>query len=826
MVIYNGYYGQWMVDWDLVAFLDPDYAKKYLSTRQPLPEFSDVSVTDTTEWMRQRAQADRLIQREHEIREYDRYISKDKLTEEDKAILDLMHTPAGKNTEPTVQQVDQMVPVRIPPRIDDPAEILGTDGNESGAEVFYSQKEGCTTTRTRERVKAKSNYRYGTYHVSDAHFAAQRINPPAPTVPLLPLPRNFLGTGSKMVVNDHLRYEAQKHILLDDHSILRAEMFIENETHLKLVHYAYTINKVYNTHRPNNMDKKRLVFNKNNGNLFVIAWERKDRAKKGRHYMKIRSITTHLNYLTIHCSSFAESLFRKFAHRMFEITRDKIGATPVFNPIGNASTRADVNARLFKFVMALLWQFKVGRPLPWVSENILDAVTVVREAWAQYHHPRLVGDEPFGTMRFSKKIKPRGLFKKLQKKPHPTTLFKALLGPAYSNTTYKLALRIHEGRHYYNMINFIELMLENENKTLYHFVSHLVNSSADNTRDVLQALMDAVHEMVFGRRPEVNKPIFNKYIKALTSQFANISNEPEVIKWELFRDTVNMANRYNISINANQLCKHDVVRELHDKFVRFINRDKTVQRELANTEFVEFPHPIKEYDGFTFQFLKNAAELVEEGCNMNHCVGSYGHRCVAGESIIFSMRKNGVGFATIELDGNDFNLRIVQKYTRHDVTINNPKILDIINQWHNDVKQLNKDKDHTYSNQCAIITRYVAIIATIVDKSIPDDMKISLHNSVIQDDKIIDELGLREYVKRVLVNNQKISANLQKAKEPYDDGFVYTEGFGCDVPTARAPLRAVQVPAQGVREVPGGDVAQIMEELRDLMNRITEVGNG
>lgn len=805
MEIYNGFYGIWNVDWNLVAHLDPDYAEKYLvkskmESPTPIRLASNPTTHTTSEmaaeaWHRQREQADRLILRERENRvnhEYNRYIPKDELTEEDKAILDITHAAANSsNTSQPIQPEQYIAPaIPIPATVNQVDEILGTDGDDD--DTFFLPGQTEVTTRKRERVKAKSNYRYGVYHTSIPHFKSELINPPIPTVPLLPLPRNFLAQGSKMVMTNGFEYSVRNHLLLDDHSVITVNAVLEDDTYLKIITYQFTLNKVYNTYKFSNAFKKRLVFNKKTGNMFGITWERKNREKKGRMYRRMVGISTQISFITVMGHSFPEKHFRKFTQRMYELTKEKLGQSPITPIMLDDQSHQDEIGRC---LLAYLWQHKVGRPLPWIDKNVMDTVSGIREAWSSYHGGRFDEAE---LKIFPKKPLGKGMFAKLRKKPHPTTLFKSLLGPAYSNTIYRLSLMLRVTHQFHYLLGFAEQMYQN--KHLYHFVSHLLNEDTHNAKHVISTLMDAGHGMTYGRDRDQYKSVFVKYVKALEAQFPTMAEEERAIQWELFRDTISMAERYNISVNANQLCKPEEIRALHTRFVRFMNRDASVQRELAGIEFVEFPHPNKEYEGFTFKFLKNAQELTEEGRMMKHCVGGYGTRCVSGQSIIFSMRKNGVGFATLELSGDDPKLKIVQKYSRHDVTITNPEILDIIDKWHKDVLELNKSKTYTYGGRCAIISRYVSGIITIIDKNVPDEMKIPVRQSVAEDDKTIDYLGLRDYVKRVLVNNKRLANKLHN--ENTDDMYVRPNPWGM---IDRRPLpRAVQAPALNLGEVDNG----------------------
>jgi hypothetical protein len=154
------------------------------------------------------------------------------------------------------------------------------------------------------------------------------------------------------------------------------------------------------------------------------------------------------------------------------------------------------------------------------------------------------------------------------------------------------------------------------------------------------------------------------------------------------------------------------------------------------------------------------------------------------------------------LNGDDPRLSIRQKYSRHDVTITSPEILDTIDKWHKDVLALNKGKTYTYGGQCAIISRYVSGIITLIDKNMPDEMKIPVRQAVTSDDKVIDDLGLRDYVKRVLANNKQLAKKLHN--EDTDDMYVRPNPWGMLEQRRFPPPRPVQVPQLRLEEVDNG----------------------
>jgi len=161
-----------------------------------------------------------------------------------------------------------------------------------------------------------------------------------------------------------------------------------------------------------------------------------------------------------------------------------------------------------------------------------------------------------------------------------------------------------------------------------------------------------------------------------------------------------MAKRLQFGVNPNKFKSVEDVENLHNTFAEWLNRDRKVQVDYKNAVFLDFKSPDVEYSGFKFVQLRTAPELVEEGTSMHHCVGGYAPRCVAGHSIIFAMRKGGRSYVTIELSGHDLSL--LQKYTIKDITVTSSAILEIIEQWHHDIRKIHAKDESNYKDQCQL----------------------------------------------------------------------------------------------------------------------------
>jgi PcfJ-like protein len=111
--------------------------------------------------------------------------------------------------------------------------------------------------------------------------------------------------------------------------------------------------------------------------------------------------------------------------------------------------------------------------------------------------------------------------------------------------------------------------------------------------------------------------------------------------------------------------------------------------EMANdtAEFTPSPLDGLVIERYRLRQLSTDSSLRREGSRMRHCVGSYGSRCVRGESIIFSVETmvgdgEWDGVATMELDKNH---RIRQLYGPRDRRVKN-EFRDLLQKAVNDNK--------------------------------------------------------------------------------------------------------------------------------------------
>jgi len=95
------------------------------------------------------------------------------------------------------------------------------------------------------------------------------------------------------------------------------------------------------------------------------------------------------------------------------------------------------------------------------------------------------------------------------------------------------------------------------------------------------------------------------------------------------------------------------IRIIHDQLVEIINTDQALRTEYQ----IGFPEsPLKESKNIIF--IKNSRELMKEGRDMSHCVGSYVDSARNGSNFFYKVLKPQRG--TLQIVFNDNNFEIEQ----------------------------------------------------------------------------------------------------------------------------------------------------------------------
>jgi len=251
------------------------------------------------------------------------------------------------------------------------------------------------------------------------------------------------------------------------------------------------------------------------------------------------------------------------------------------------------------------------------------------------------------------------------------------------------------------------IALDKLDKEIYHYIVYVVNEYISGVEDYLSVINEIRHMLhalttqalnelhQYNRPNERNIPQMCKSFIKIMKNICNADNGYTYVTWTFVRDTIIMANEFSIRLRINKFKSREDVREVHDRLAAYQNRNSNVSKKYEKYKFLQYKSPTKLYNGFEFRQLVTAAELVEEGRSMHHCVSGYSFYCVEGKSLIYSMW-NKRSWLTIELDGTDLKLPIKQKYTILDKTVNNEEMLSIIEKWHEDLVAIHKYDEQPY----------------------------------------------------------------------------------------------------------------------------------
>lgn len=296
------------------------------------------------------------------------------------------------------------------------------------------------------------------------------------------------------------------------------------------------------------------------------------------------------------------------------------------------------------------------------------------------------------------------------------TILKARYQEHYRNIYFKL---IHSHFYLHNPIGFINILIHintvgiKESKHINHLLSSILNDSKmssntqkqaiDSLANVLNYIQQTTSYITDKNRYYITgKYVVRAYIKIIRKIIFN--NNPltnnKIPRWHRWNDMYNMANELGIRIRPNKFKNAEHVDYLHDKLSEYFQRDQLVSSSLDRFHFLKFESPSHSYKindkEFWFVQLKTANELIREGREMHHCVGSYGERCAMGDSIIFSMTDGNRSYVTIELNEYLSIYKLGQVYTLNDNVIRNNKVNDTIDEWYKECIDIHKQDKISY----------------------------------------------------------------------------------------------------------------------------------
>ena len=147
--------------------------------------------------------------------------------------------------------------------------------------------------------------------------------------------------------------------------------------------------------------------------------------------------------------------------------------------------------------------------------------------------------------------------------------------------------------------------------------------------------------------------------------------------------------KYNLEDTA--IIKPKDFKKAHDEAYKRVDYiSNKVIYDKANKVFKKLQK--LEFTDKTFALIvpKEAFDLINEGKNLHHCVGSYIERVAKHESMIFFIRKiNDLSQSYFTLEINPQDLKIVQCRGDHNVFADN-KIFSFVHKWQ--TEKLNKLK--------------------------------------------------------------------------------------------------------------------------------------
>jgi len=581
-------------------------------------------------------------------------------------------------------------------------------------------------------------------NIREVNLKPEYVDAPNPNynssvLQLLP-PNRFLLPGSGTWQGEHTFY---KFTGSDTHNnnpydYNRYVCLIQKHRFSKKDHFIRLQKAMYRFDRKRNVTselKKHLIiwtYNTKTKQLYKIKKVKNDRFKKGSHFHN--SIQKAFNTLSSNSYSWSDISIRitnKFINTILEAAKKDVPDLVLLDEKSIKPTPSTfITSESYKVVIdveemkmqtfrkmslaAIILQHRVGQPIKWLNYNLIQNIWAVLGD-LQFQEKIIFGSHGnYNRTLAEVKSQSKAMRKKtiyqlvpnLRKSNHMKTAIKTILGKGYSKFFIKLLNTNRMGD------MFLSEWLHATNKdliskNLYHWVAQTINTN--NSSDVVTDMINNVNRilnLMLRNQNELNAHdsdfdsdqffiILDSYIKMYKKI---VTIDVALPRWDTWYDIYNMASQLGIRVRPNKLNSNNGIRHLHDKLAEIINRDRVTIKKYRNSIFEEFISPDKKYDGFEFIQMRTAQDLVDEGTTMRHCVGSYADRCANGRSIIFSMRKNGKGYVTIEL--NTITYKVSQQYTLHDITVTSRGALNIIDRWNSDCIELHKDDKESYHGIC------------------------------------------------------------------------------------------------------------------------------
>lgn len=685
------------------------------------------------------------------------------MTDEEKAIINAMHTRTAQKQSPNVIHNDRTIPIRAD--YDDTEYIL------------------------------KPQYRnYKTAIM--------------PTVPLLAPPKIVLGGGSEVWYGARTVYQVNART---SRNPVIVELW-QNKiyyNHAKgivgLVKHSYWFNRLTNAVSEKKKHTKMTIYNTRTHKLYYVSYQ-KPTAGSTRYKRQLHQMSLNIDGFSAAIGGYRASLSDKLIiailESAFKVVPNMYLPEPVYytnrknpedfsnkhpNPVINTILHAN-NSHKAAFCASL--QARVGKRLEWLSnEKLLQNISEYVKCTGftdliygrEYTKQIKQSDKTLAAYHKSNESLKRKTYYKvipnLKKDPGQKSLMKSLFGPFYKKLYGKLMSYNEMDAPYSNeVIKLIFQLIQIENmdmvhKRLYHKIVHdCDNFTHKNIHTYIEILTDICGVQVVGAtRFNIEMPDDHITTESKNDAFnvidlyLNLEERIGDVNWHTFRDTLSMAKDVGIRVRINKITDRNDLQELHDKLSQFQLRNLNAIQDYEGVTFKEYESPTKSYDGYEFIQLRTSAELVEEGTLMHHCVGGYSYKCVEGSSIIYSMRKEGRGYVTLELDGNAICGDIRQQYTIGDYTINNADILKLIKKWKEDLDVLHKNDTETYRDISTKTYKTLNIQNEI--KKLEERLSNTDQNALMDIDGPINEATL------ILKRIEKLNAELSLLNDSLDIEF-------------------------------------------------------
>lgn len=532
-------------------------------------------------------------------------------------------------------------------------------------------------------------------------------------------PKCVLDVGSEMFFAGKTGWHMNYQIVANEHhdgsvDLIKTKVN-ETEDKIQSVRATYWFNQAKNVISDCSGEFKCLTYNKKTRNLYYVYRTPKKLGsnKKSRRYKSnVRGILLSKMSILTAVSGVNQIMLKSFVDIVEKaVLKDVPDAyIPAPDEYRAPQTVEDLETveYLCTKLLVLLLQHKANARLDWLNYNVLSNSNGLLNI--QTFEDQITGNNTVATMEHISYIKycnndhtkrVRKIVPALRSKRSLKALTKAICGKFYSQILIKLMSAVYISPQ--SWINLLQA-LHNERmpKFLYHWLSNVLSNGVEGEESLERVVWQILLTM-----DDLNSPREPTHIRNITiidlwvktcKRF--LSNGDSIVPWFTWRDMYNMADRLNLRLRPNKLRYLEDVRCQHDLLSELTNRNRSMLQDYADVIFREFAIPENEYAGFTFVQLRNVEELVHEGQTMHHCVGGYSHRCVSGNSIIFSMRKGDRSYVTIELNGTTFPCSIRQQYTIDDVRVTSEFALELINKWLEDVRKLHSKDKLTYAQEC------------------------------------------------------------------------------------------------------------------------------